>query len=130
VAVTADGAAVVLAFVSAFNAEDLDGLAEVLDPDVVIHSARGTRYGVDDALAWAGRVSTGDLDQRIDLESIKVEGDRAVALVRKQWWWRESGELAREDEMAWAFELRDGRVASWQSFEDRGEALAAAGVEA
>ena len=29
--------------------------------------------------------------------------------------------------MAWAFELRDRRVRSWRSFEDRGEALAAGG---
>jgi len=120
-----DGAAVVLAFVNAFNAEDLDGLAEVLDPEVVIHSARGVRYGIDEALSWARRASSGELDQRIELEAIKLEGDRAVALVRKQWWWRESDELAREDEMAWSFELREGRIVSWRPFEDRAKALAA-----
>jgi limonene-1,2-epoxide hydrolase len=115
-----NGAAPVLKFVKAFNAEDLEGLAEVLDPEVVIHSARGARHGIDEAVAWARRVPEGGLHQRIELERIEVEGDRAVAHVRKQWWWHESNELAREDEMAWVFELRDGKIRSWRPTEDRG----------
>ena len=106
--------AAVIEFINAFNAEDLERLGEVLDPDVVIHSARGARHGVDEALAWARRVPEGELHQRIELERIEVEGDRAVAQVRKQWWWHESNELAREDEMAWVFELREGKIRSWR----------------
>jgi limonene-1,2-epoxide hydrolase len=124
VASTAKAAAAVLEFINAFNDEDLDRLAAVLDPDVVIHSARGTKRGIDEALAWARRIESGELHQRIELDSIRVEGDRAVALVRKRWSWRDSDELAREDEMAWAFELRDGKVASWRPVEDRAQALA------
>lgn len=119
-----DGAAAVLAFINAFNAQDLEALGEVLDPEVVIHSARGPRHGIDAAVAWARRVPSGELDQRIELEHIEVEGEGAVALVRKQWWWRESDELAREDEMAWAFQLRAGKVRSWKPYEDREAALA------
>jgi limonene-1,2-epoxide hydrolase len=120
-----DGASVVLQFVNAFNSEDLEAFGEVLHPEVVIHSARGARRGIDEALAWARRVPEGELHQAIELDSIRVEGDDAVALVRKQWWWRESNELAREDEMAWVFELREGKVSSWRPVEDRAEALAA-----
>jgi ketosteroid isomerase-like protein len=123
-------AAAVLAFIDAFNEEDLERLGEVLHPDVVLHSARGTRRGREEALAWARRLDTGELDQRVELDSITVDGDRAVALVRKQWWWRDGGDLAREDELAWAFELRDGRVARWEPFEDPAAAFAAAGVQA
>jgi limonene-1,2-epoxide hydrolase len=122
-------AAVVLEFVNAFNDEDLERFAEVLDPDVVLHSARGTRRGIAEALAWARRVETGELSQRVEIDSIDVDGNRAVALVRKQWWWRDPEELAREDEMAWLFELREGRVASWRPFEDRVKALAAVSSE-
>jgi ketosteroid isomerase-like protein len=122
-------AAAVLAFIDAFNSEDLERLGEVLDPDVVLHTARGTKRGLAEALAWARRLETGELDQHIELDSRNVEGDRAVALVRKQWWWRD-GQLAREDQMAWVFEIRDGRVARWEPFEDRVAALAAAGVRA
>jgi ketosteroid isomerase-like protein len=124
-----EAAAAVLAFIDAFNHGDLERLGEVLDPDVVLHTARGTKRGIADALAWARRLETGELDQHIELDSLAAEGDRAVALVRKQWWWRD-GQLAREDQMAWVFELRDGRVASWEPFEDRVAALAAVGVRA
>jgi ketosteroid isomerase-like protein len=120
------GAAAVLEFVNAFNDEYLERLAAVLDPKVVLHSARGTRRGIEEALAWARRIPTGELDQRIELESLHLDGDRAVAFVRKQWWWRQ-GALAREDEIAWSFELRDGRIASWEPFEDRAAALAEIG---
>ena len=124
-----EAAAAVLAFIDAFNHEDLERLSEILDPAIVLHSARGTKRGIAEVLAWARRIETGELDQHIVLDSLTIDGDRAVASVRKQWWWR-SGQLAREDEAAWAFELHDGRVARWQSFEDRAAAVAAAGVRA
>lgn len=124
-----NSAAAVLEFINAFNDEDLERFAAALDPDVVIHSARGIRRGVDDAVRWATRLESGELEQRIELDSIRADGDRAVALVRKQWWWRHSEELAREDEMAWVFELRDGRIRSWRPVEDRATALAAAADE-
>jgi limonene-1,2-epoxide hydrolase len=124
----AEAPAAVLKFVNAFNAEDIEALGEVLDPEVVIHSARGALHGIDEALAWARRVPEGELHQRIELDSIRVDGVRVVAMVRKQWWWGQTNELAREDEMAWAFELRDGKVRSWRPVEDRAEALASLGA--
>jgi limonene-1,2-epoxide hydrolase len=114
----------VLAFVRAFGRQDLEGLAEVLDPEVVIHSMKGTRYGLEEALAWARRIETGELEQRIEIDRIVCAGERAVALIRRQWWWRDDNELAREDEMAWLFDLRDGKVRSWRPFHDRATALA------
>jgi limonene-1,2-epoxide hydrolase len=121
---TADNAPIVLAFIRAFDRQDLEGLAKVMDGDVVIHSAKGTRRGVEEALGWARRVETGELEQLIEVDRIELAGDRALALIRRQWWWRDENELAREDEMAWLFELREGRVLSWRPFEDRAEALA------
>jgi len=118
-------AASVLAFVKAFSDQDLESLAAVLDPKVVIHASRGPRHGIDEALGWARRVDTGELEQRIALEHIEVEGERAVAMIRRQWWWRAEDELAREDLMAWLFGLRDGLVVSWRPYDDRDEALAA-----
>ena len=119
-----DEAAAVLDFIRAFNDQDLERLATILDPEVVIHASRGLRRGVDEALAWARRVDSGELEQRIEVDGLRVDGDRVVALIRRQWWWRKENQLAREDEMAWVFELRDGRVASWRPFEDRAAALA------
>ena len=107
-----DGAAAVLAFIHAFNDQDLDRLATVLDPEVVIHSSRGPRRGISEALGWATRVETGELEQRIEVDGLRPAEDSMVALVRRQWRWRDSGELAREDEVAWLFELSDGRISS------------------
>jgi hypothetical protein len=50
-----------------------------------------------------------------------------VALIRRAWHWEEDGASAGEDEMAWAFVLRDRRVRSWRPYEDRAEALRAGG---
>jgi limonene-1,2-epoxide hydrolase len=113
----------VLAFIRAFSRQDLERLARLLDPEVVIHSVKGTRYGLEEALAWARRVETGELEQRIEIDRIVCAGERAVALIRRQWWWRAQNALAREDEMAWLFELRGGKVLSWRPFEDRVAAL-------
>ena len=52
-----------------------------------------------------------------------------MALIRRAWHWDEDGSHAGDDEMAWLFELRDHRVRSWRPFEDRAEALHAAGFE-
>ena len=117
-------AALALRFINAFNAQDLDALGEVLHPEVVIHASRGPRRGINAALAWATRVETGELEKRIAVDHIEVGEAREVALVRRQWLWQDTDELAREDEMAWLFELRDGLVASWRPFAERDEALA------
>jgi SnoaL-like protein len=118
------GDALAVRFINAFNAQDLEALADLLHPEVVIHGARGPRHGLDAALTWATRVETGELEQRIELDHLEAAGSREVALVRRQWWWRDAGELAREDEMAWLFELSDGLVIAWWSFEERADALA------
>ena len=42
----------------------------------------------------------------------------------RRWHWDDDeGEFAGEDEMAWAFELRERRIRSWRPFMDRAEAL-------
>ena len=87
-----------------------------------IHAARGLRKGVEAARVWATR-APGGVQQRVILDQLYEDENRAVALITRRWHWAEDGSLAREDEMAWMFELRDGLVSSWRAFEDRGEAL-------
>ncbi|HEY4779623.1 MAG TPA: hypothetical protein VIH47_08540, partial [Solirubrobacterales bacterium] len=60
-------------------------------------------------------------------EGLEGGDGRAVALIRRAWHWEEDGSAAGEDEMAWAFALRDRRVRSWRPYEDRAEALRAGG---
>jgi ketosteroid isomerase-like protein len=114
-------------FIRAFNERDLDGFAANLDPEVEIHSNRGLRKGPEAARLWATR-APGGVQQTIELEQLYEDdteggGGRAVALIVRRWHWEEGGEQASEEAMAWGFDLREGRVLSWRSFEDRDEAL-------
>lgn len=116
-------------FIRAFNERDLDAFVGVLDPAVELHSMRGLRKGREAARLWATR-PRGGVQQTIELERLYEEGlegggGRAVALIRRVWEWDEDGSPAGADEMAWFFELRDGRVLSWRPYEDRDEALRA-----
>ncbi len=118
-------AAPIVKFIKAFDEQDFELFAAVLHPDVVIHASRGPRHGIDEALGWARRIDTGELEQRIELDHIEMSEPRAVAMIRRQFWWQAHHELAREEQMAWLFELRNGLVVSWRPFDDRAEALAA-----
>jgi ketosteroid isomerase-like protein len=120
-------------FIRAFNERDLDAFVEVLDPEVELHSMKGLRRGVEAARHWATR-TPGGVQQTIELEQLYEDGTEggggsAVALIRRVWRWAEDGSLAREEEMAWLFELHDHRVRSWRPFEDRTAALHAAGFD-
>jgi limonene-1,2-epoxide hydrolase len=120
-------------FIRAFNERDLDAFVEILDPEIELHSGRGLRKGVEAARLWATR-APGGVQQAIELEQLYENGmegggGRAVALIVRRWHWEEDGSLAGEDEMAWAFELRDRRVRSWRPYEDRSEALRMGGFE-
>ena len=120
-------------FIRAFNAGDLDAFVAVLDPDVELHSMKGLRKGREAARVWATR-APGGVQQTIELEQLYEEGlegggGTAVALIRRVWRWDEDGSEAGVDEMAWAFELRGRRVRSWRPYEDRTEALRAAGFD-
>jgi ketosteroid isomerase-like protein len=113
-------------FIDAFNEGDLDGFAEVLDPEVEIHSMRGMRKGIEAARLWATK-APGGVQQTIELDELYENSDRAVALITRRWRWAENDSPAGADEMAWLFELRGGKVRSWRPYEDRAEALRAAG---
>ena len=115
-------------FIRAFNEQDLDAFAAVLDPEVEIHAARGLRRGAEAARRWGTR-APGGVQQQIELEELYESESRGVALamIVRCWRWAEDGSEAGADDMAWLFELRDGAVRSWRAFEDRGEAIAAAG---
>jgi hypothetical protein len=118
-------------FIRAFNERDLDAFVAVLDPGVELHSGRGLRKGVEAARLWATR-EPGGVQQTIELEQLYEDGTesgggRAVALIVRRWHWEEGGELASEEEMAWAFELHEHRVRGWRPYEHRAEALRVAG---
>jgi limonene-1,2-epoxide hydrolase len=118
-------------FIRSFNERDLDAFVAILDPDVELHSSRGLRKGREAARVWATR-PPGGVQQTIELEELTEEGTEAgggsaVATIVRRWRWAEDGSEAGADEMAWLFTLRDHQVVGWRPFDDRDEAMRAAG---
>jgi ketosteroid isomerase-like protein len=119
----------VRSFYEAFNTGDLDALAALLHEDAELITARGPRYGRLAAREWATPSPDGELVQRVVLDGVREHGATAVALIRRQWRWREGGGVADEEELASVFELRDGLISRLVSGIDRAAALAGAGIE-
>ncbi len=116
-------------FYSSFNAEDLDEFVATLHPHVELQTARGLQIGHKEAREWATRNPAGGLHQHYVVEQLIEHRDHVVALVRKQWFWKEDRELADDQETAALFTLEDGLIARWQPYTDRTEALVAAGIK-
>ncbi len=117
-------------FIDSFNDRDLDGFVATLHPEVEIHAGRGLRTGIPAAREWATR-EPGGVQQRIVVDGVEVKGDRVLALITREWWWEDDDadpDQAGADVMAWLFELRDGKIASWRSFDNRTTALAEMGA--
>jgi ketosteroid isomerase-like protein len=133
VPVTPGAAEVVRELSAAWNAEDRERQAQVLDPDVIQH---GTRGGIDEGRVIRGREAVleywediGDTWQSLsfELEGL-IEGDD-VAVV----FWRETARSRHSDltigyDTATVFTVRDGRIVEMTGYMDRDEALHAAGL--
>ncbi|MBN8868097.1 MAG: nuclear transport factor 2 family protein [Solirubrobacterales bacterium] len=111
-------------FVSTFNRSELDAFVEILHPEVEIHGMRGLRKGREEARAWATK-KPGGVQQTVLIESCECAPGRVLALVKREWRWEETDELAYTDELAWLFEIEDDLIKSWRPFEDRDEARVA-----
>jgi len=123
------GADAARTFIQALNDEDLDALVAVLDPEVEIQASRGIVIGHDEARRWATRKPSGDLHQRLVLDSIRDEGKHVIAFTRREWFWREGGDVADAQELAIVATIGDdGLITRWQPFDNRDEALQAVGV--
>jgi hypothetical protein len=115
-------------FIRAFNERDLDAFVATLDPEVELHSMKGLKKGHAEARLWATR-KRGGVQQTIEVEQLHEGEGRTVVMIMRRWHWDDDeGEFAGEDEMAWLFELREGRIRSWCPYEDRAEALRVAGL--
>ncbi|HTU14807.1 MAG TPA: nuclear transport factor 2 family protein [Solirubrobacterales bacterium] len=115
--------AVVREFIRAFNERDLDAFAATLDPEVRLHSMKGLVEGIPAARHWATR-SPGGVQQTVVINEVESVGPKVLVRIRRDWHWAEDGSLAGSDDMAWFFQVRDGRILSWRPFADTAEAFA------
>lgn len=116
----------VRAFIEAFNAQELERLAETLHPEVVIVTARGVVEGREGAMDWARSDPDGSLRQRLELDGVRERGPRVLADIRRQWHWRDAadGGLADESPLSLIAEFADGRIIRWEPFDAHEEAVA------
>jgi ketosteroid isomerase-like protein len=101
---------------------DAAAFGELCDPDVEIHTAREVRRGVEEARAWAERTYD-HLDKRYEVEEIHLAGERALALARIQYVWRDSGAVGDETPVAIALDFKQGLLRRWRLFDDPSEGL-------
>jgi limonene-1,2-epoxide hydrolase len=119
----------VRAFIDGFNDQDFDLFLSVLHPEVELHTLKlGRITGHEEARHWATK-QPGGLQQHLVIEDLLRSGDQVVALLRQQWRWEDSDEVAEENDAAAVFTLREGEIVRWRPFADRAEALRAAGIE-
>ena len=101
----------------------------MLDPEVEIQASRGIVIGHDEVRRWATRKVRGHLHQRLVLEAVREQGKHVIAFVRREWFWREGGDVADAQDLTIVATIGDdGLITRWQPFDDREEALQAAGV--
>jgi ketosteroid isomerase-like protein len=126
---------IVMAGYEAFNRGDIDGSVDILHPEIEWHTyivpgpGGGTYHGHDGVRElWAdARRIFGEFK---NIPEQLFEGDeRVVAFVRVEGVGRESG-IPVTARIAHVYSFRDGLVCCVESFEDRDEALRAAGIEA
>jgi ketosteroid isomerase-like protein len=123
----------VRAIYARFNDGDIEGAAELFHPDIAVHDAAelpgGGSYRGRGEVAGA----LGDLREMfggplVEVEDVRVQGDRAVALVRARGRGRAGG-VPIEAEIAHVFALRDGEIVEMRVFLDHAAGLAAAGLQ-
>ena len=120
----------VRAFIDGFNEQDFDLFTSVLDPAVELHTLKlGLITGHEEARRWATK-QPGGLQQRLLIEDLLRRDDQVVALLRQQWRWEDSDEVAEENDVAALFTVSEGRIVRWQPFDDRTAALRTAGIDA
>jgi ketosteroid isomerase-like protein len=119
--------AVIQTALAAMTAGDLRGLLAVFDPDVelrslVVQSARGSFHGHAGAREWWVALSRTYDESAIELEELRVDGDRAVTRVRASF----TIGGVRVEHTAWqAARFSGRRFVWWARFDSDAEAGAA-----
>jgi uncharacterized protein len=121
----------VFAGMRAFREGDTEWLLRRLHPEIEISDperAGGPFLGHDGYLEWTADWMENWDEYDMELHAPVVLGDSVIALVHHQGRARASG-IEFDQLGAHHFRVRDGLIAYWRPYTDRGEALAAAGLQ-
>ncbi len=113
----------------AFNGGDVDAVLAMLDPEVEVYSDpgflnSGYSYGRDGYLRWVGEWLEAWEEFVIEVIEIEAVGDDHVVSVVHQRG-RGRGGIEVEQDVAFMWEVRDGRAVRLHLYPDRAAALAA-----
>lgn len=104
-------------FVEAFNVHDADRFEALLDPEVVLHTARGPKQGRVEARGWLGGPGE-NLTSTVEIERWEADGERVLASGKRSWRWAEGGELAEEHPYAAIWRIRTGLILEWRAYDE------------
>lgn len=116
----------------AWQSGALGEMDRLMDPDgewrptPLSGSKRDVYVGPDGFRDWASEMISRHTEVRNEIDEIRDLGDRVLVLGRVVE--SKEGETRLDAQLAWLFELRDGRIASGTGFADPREAYRAAGL--
>jgi len=115
--------AVVQAWQEAANAQNIDRLLELSDPNIEIVGPRGSGYGHQLLCDWLGRAG-------LTLTPLRVfaRGDRVVVAQHGVWHSVETGEIQGEADLASLFRVDGQWVVQFARYDSLDVALEAAGL--
>jgi ketosteroid isomerase-like protein len=132
--VTSGAGEVVRELAGAINADDVQGLARLLDPEVVQY---GTRGGVDQGRVIRGREAVlaywDEIGETWEWQTFEpaqvIEMDDVVVALWDETVRIRDSESDIESSTASLIKVRDGKVVEMRGYMDRDEALRAAGLK-
>jgi ketosteroid isomerase-like protein len=115
----------------AFNRGDVDGVLELLHPDVEVHSVaevgeEGTYYGHQGYIEWTGIWLDAWSEFRIELLEIEDVDDENVLVHSRQWGRGKGSGVEVAQNGIYLFTVKDGLATRLHLYADRESALAAA----
>jgi ketosteroid isomerase-like protein len=124
---------IVRRFTVCWERSDWDGMAELADPNVEMHSTVGgveegrIRRGVAEIREDYQAAEDTWEEHRIEVEQLIDAGERVVIFQHEYMRGKSSG-IELDADLAVLVDLRDGRIVRVQGYMDRSAALEAAGV--
>ena len=121
---TKDSIAVTQSWQAAANAQDVDSLLALSDPDIEIVGPRGSGFGHQLLREWLALAG-------LSLTTVRVCARDDVVVLAQHGVWRslETGEIVGERDLASRFRVADRLVSQFARYDSLDEALAAAGLQ-